>query len=101
MASHSEISEFLYSNLNISVSGLGPFRESPLDCYKPIHQSYYQPLSRRLPHITSPLDSHFPGGSLRTIDSSISPTGAAVVFDRDIVTTWRLPSPMAAYEIYF
>jgi hypothetical protein len=27
--------------------------------------------------------------------------GTAVVYYRDIVTTWRLPDSMAAYEIYF
>jgi len=38
---------------------------------------------------------------MRRMESARARNGSAVVFDRDVVTTWRLPSPMAAYEIFF
>ena len=74
--------DLLLSKLNIHVSGAsGPKREEPIECFRPIHQAYHS--------------------ALRTVDSSVAKDGVAVVYDRDIVTTWRLPSSMSAYEVFF
>ena len=93
----------LYSSLNIHVSGAGPKRREPLECFRPIHQSYSRGDDSSQPSrsIASTLHASIPGGALRTIPSAAMKDGAAVVYDRDITTTWRLPNSMAAYEIYF
>jgi hypothetical protein len=93
----------LYSNLNIHVSGAGPKRREPLECFRPVHQSYFRgdDANRSSRPIASAMHASIPGGTLRTIPSAAMKDGAAVVYDRDIVTTWRLAGSMAAYEIYF
>ena len=93
----------LYPSLNIHVSGAGPKRREPLECFRPVHQSYFRghDANRSSQPIASAMHASIPGGTLRTIPSAAMKDGSAVVYDRDIVTTWRLPSSMAAYEIYF
>ncbi|TKA29496.1 hypothetical protein B0A50_03509 [Salinomyces thailandicus] len=99
MADH--IAKALLSAINLSVSGAsGPSRDSPIQCYYPSHQSYQREAANTgIPrqHRTPP-SAAVPGGTPRAVESSMAKDGFATVYDRDIVTTWRLPSPMAAYE---
>jgi len=99
---HARLIDFLLSNVNIYVSGgSGPKREGPIECFRPVHQSYHHPHQPNQPPIAFSITSAFPGGAMRSIESTASPTGSAIVFDRDLITTWRLPNAMAAYEIFF
>lgn len=100
--------DYLFSKTNIHVSGAcGPKRSSPLECFRPIHQSYHRPVTANQPAIAKGLGECMPGGSLRKVKGNRKggeggvDVGEAVVYDRDVVTTWRLPSSMAAYEIFF
>jgi hypothetical protein len=47
------------------------------------------------------MEAVVPGGVPRPIESSNAKDGYALVYDRDIVTTWRLPNIMSAYEVFF
>lgn len=43
-----------------------------------------------------------PGGAVaRPVRSAANESGYALVYDRDIVTTWRIPSPRVARDIFF
>ncbi|KAK5166430.1 uncharacterized protein LTR77_007973 [Saxophila tyrrhenica] len=99
---HSRVTDFLLSSLNIHVSGgSGPYREGPIDVYVPFHQAYTRPPERSPPPIAFSLANSFPGGSMRTVESTASPAGEGIVFDIDLITTWRLKNSMAAYEVFF
>jgi len=93
-----EIADFLLNNINISVSGAcGPLREQPIQCYYPTYQKYRNASA----HPTLSTSIAIPGGVPRAIDSMAAREGVAIVYDRDLLTTWRLPTPIAAYEVFF
>lgn len=90
-----ETADFILSKLDIYPSGAcGPRRDAPIDCFKPIHQPYHHESHHDHAALASLMASTVPGSIPRAI-------GDAVVYDRDIVTTWRLPSCLAAYEVFF
>jgi len=92
------LTDHLLSQTTIHVSGAcGPHRTQPIECYYPQHHSYRHDVATR----TAGRDGDRRGGCMRRMESARARNGSAVVFDRDVVTTWRLPSPMAAYEIFF
>lgn len=84
-----------------TVTGAGPKRNEPIECFRPVHQAYSRPHNDRSLPITSTIRAQMPLGAMRTVDNAYSDDGTALVYDRDVVTTWRLPSSMAAYEVYF
>ena len=87
------IADYLLSCLNIHVTGAcGPKRLQPIETFRPIHQSYHRPINPDQPPISAAMDSSLPGGSLRTVNTSMADSGVAVVYDRDVVSTWRMPS---------
>ncbi|KAI6910763.1 hypothetical protein D0869_14048 [Hortaea werneckii] len=94
-----EIADLFLDAINITVSGAcGPLRESPIQCYFPTHQSYADEAKpRNSPPPNAPTCA-IPGGVPRIVKSVLAKDGSAIVFDRDVVTTWRLPSPMAATD---
>ncbi|KAK1825416.1 putative protein kinase [Friedmanniomyces endolithicus] len=83
-----------------SLEGYGPCipqRQEPLDCYMPSHVGYalrYQ----EVPAIDGIMQAAVPGTAPRQIQRE---DGVAWVYDRDVVTTWRLPDVRAAYEVFF
>ncbi|KAI7219919.1 hypothetical protein KC333_g2693 [Hortaea werneckii] len=93
-----EIADLFLDAINITVSGAcGPLRESPIQCYYPTHQSYADEAKpRNSPPPNAPTCAIL-GGVPRVVKSVLAKDGNAIVFDRDVVTTWRLPSPMAAH----
>lgn len=99
------ITELLLSKVNIYVTGAcGPKREEPIQCFRPVHQSYQRPVTPLDHPIAVNLNQNLPGGSLRTLTNTSEgdqPSRPALVYDRDVICTWRLPTTMAAYEIYF
>ncbi|KAI7359738.1 hypothetical protein KC354_g9265 [Hortaea werneckii] len=97
-----EIADLFLDAINITVSGAcGPLRESPIQCYYPTHQSYADEAKpRNSPPSNAPICA-IPGGVPRIVKSMLAKDGNAIVFDRDVVTTWRLPSPMAAHFAEF
>ena len=109
MTSSNELANFLLSKLNIYVTGAcGPKRDGPLSCFQPVHQSYYRATPSTAIPVAQDLSRAFPGGSLRFLvplpkanDDASAGEHAALVYDRDIISTWRLPDTMTAYEIYF
>ena len=102
MDSLDRLAELLLSRLTIYVSGAcGPKREEPLQCFRPVHQSYYRPVNVQDHPFAATLDRDLRGGSLRTVKNASNGEQESIVYDRDIVSTWRLPTSMAAYEIYF
>ena len=109
MSSPSELANFLLSKINIYVTGAcGPKRDGPLSCFQPVHQSYYRATPSTAMPVAQDLSRAFPGGSLRFLVPSPNANGdvndgehSALVYDRDIISTWRLPDTMTAYEIYF
>jgi hypothetical protein len=93
--------DFIMQRVNIHVSGIGPKRIKPIDNFKPFHQAYHSsPRPNPLP-IESTIRASLPGGSVRTIKSGATYDGSAIVYDRDVVTTWRLPNTLAAYDVFF
>ncbi|RMY18924.1 hypothetical protein D0867_05006 [Hortaea werneckii] len=97
-----EIADLFLDAINITVSGAcGPLRESPIQCYYPTHQSYADEAKPRTSPPGNPPVCAIPGGALRFVKSMLAKDGNAIVFDRDVVTTWRLPSPLAAHFAEF
>lgn len=98
---NTSITDYLLSRLNIHVSGAcGPKRQNPLETFQPIHQPYQRsatPASRPIP---ASLGAD-PTGALRAVSSSAATDGLAYVLDKDMVSTWRLPNTMTAYEVFF
>ena len=109
MTSPNELANLLLSKINIYVTGAcGPKRDGPLSCFQPVHQSYYRATPPTAMPVAQDLSRAFPGGSLRylvplpNIDNDTHVREhSALVYDRDIISTWRLPDTMTAYEIYF
>lgn len=100
------IYDLLVSKLDITISGAcGPHRTQPLECYYPDHRSYTSDNSKKHAPIDLAMETVAPGGAPRLVDSAkgcaYRNDHQALVYDRDIVTTWRLPSLMAAYEVFF
>jgi len=107
------LTDLLLSTLTIHVSGAcGPHHVQPIECYYPVHHSYQSDaLACRTAAATaagsgpgwppSPSPPANRNGGMRRLPSAKTPNGQALVYDRDIVTTWRLPSPLAAYEVFF
>ena len=88
----------LFKVLNIHITGPSlPEREAPIHCFRPVVRPYYRP-DHQTPRDHS-LYATLQGGSLRTVDAVDG--GDAVVYDRDVSAVWRLPSMMAAYQVYF
>lgn len=99
------VHDYLSTHVNILVTGPAfPHREEPLQCYVPIHSSLrrnhaaatVQPVTQEL--LQRPL---IVGGTPRRIPSSQAKDGQAVVYDKDVVYTWRLGSTLHAYEVFF
>ena len=98
------IADFLLKQTNIHVSGAcSPHHTTPIECYYPQHHSYQNDSTSQAHGPNAPLlDPVLPGGGcMRRLESLRARDGHAVVYDRDMVTTWRLPSPMATYEVFF
>lgn len=79
--SNSALIDHLLSHTSIRVSA-GADHSRPLELFYPKLRSY----------------EPFP---LRAVPSDAARDGYAVVQDKDIVATWRLPSAVAAYEVFF
>jgi hypothetical protein len=73
--------DHLLSHLTIHVSGL-PTVARPLELFYPQHRLYH-PDSRHAVRGITTGEHH------------------GLVMDKDTVSLWRLPSVMAAYEVYF
>lgn len=71
----------LLSHLNIHASG-GPTHSQPLELFYPQHRFY-------------------PRQTIRLIPSDVARDGHAIVQDKDLVSVWKLPSMVAAYEVFF
>ncbi|TKA81614.1 hypothetical protein B0A55_03557 [Friedmanniomyces simplex] len=98
--SHEEdatIYDWILARLNIHVHGAClPRRQQPLDCYMPHHVAYAP--RQAFPAIDSIMQAAVPGAAPRRIRRE---DGVAWVYDRDAVTTWRLPDVRRAYEVFF
>jgi hypothetical protein len=103
-SSPESVTDFLFLNINIQVSGgCGPYRTEPNQCYHPFHRPYRSGAVRRK---SVPIDACMaavmPGGAVpRAVVSDAVDSGQAVVYDRDIVSTWRIPSPRIAQQVFF
>lgn len=71
----------LLSHLNIHASG-GPTHSEPLELFYPQNRFY-------------------PRHTVRLIPSEAARDGHAIVQDKDLVSIWKLPSMVAAYEVFF
>ena len=47
------------------------------------------------------METAVPGGVARTMSTDATKTGQAIVYDRDLVTTWRLLDVLSAYQVFF
>ncbi|CZT21580.1 uncharacterized protein RCC_07444 [Ramularia collo-cygni] len=106
MASQAEdfnvLSDYILSKIDIHVSGAcGPGRTQPIECYYPVHRAYSENISKKHASIDDRLKDFIPGGVPRPVESLAAREGYGLVYDRDIVTTWRLPAILSAYEIFF
>jgi hypothetical protein len=73
--------DYLLTQLTIHVSGV-PTHSQPLELFYPQYHPY-------------------PRQSLRIIPSDSARDGHALVQDKDVVSIWKLPSMVAAYEVFF
>lgn len=73
--------DHLLSHLSVHVSG-PPNHSQPLELFYPTLRNYR-------------------GDQIRAVPSDLARDGYAVVQDKDIMSMWRLPSVVAAYEVYF
>lgn len=71
----------LLSHLTIHVSGI-PTHSEPMELFYPQHHPYQR-------------------HTMRPIASDKARDGFAVVRDMDVMALWRLPSVVAAYEVFF
>ncbi|KAK0346675.1 hypothetical protein LTR91_014249 [Friedmanniomyces endolithicus] len=91
------IDTWILEQLNIHVySPCIPQRQEPLDCYMPSHVGYAL-RCQEVPAIDGIMQAAVPGAAPRQIQRE---DGVAWVYDRDVVTTWRLPDLRAAYEAF-
>ncbi|KAK1821624.1 hypothetical protein LTR12_004018 [Friedmanniomyces endolithicus] len=82
------IDTWILEQLNIHVySPCIPQRHEPLDCYTPSHVGYAV-RCQEVPAIDGIMQAAVPGAAPRQIPRE---DGVAWVYDRDVVTTWRLP----------
>ena len=94
--------DFLLSALNIHVSGAcGPHRTQPIDCFHPLHHNYRITAPRKPTSFDACMQTALPGGVARNVLSNATRTGQAIVYDRDLVVTWRLPDVLSAYHVFF
>ena len=98
-----QLVEEIFTRTDIYVSGaVGPQREAPIECFRPIHQAYNTP-PRSAQAVLDPSEDIVDltsQSTLHMLQKRNSGERPSVVIDRDIVTTWRLPSTMAAYEVF-
>lgn len=96
------VADYILSKIDIHVSGAcGPGRAEPLECFYPVHQAYSDNLSKKHAPVADCMKNVVPGGVPRPIESVATGEGYGLVYDRDIITTWRLPTVLSAYEIFF
>lgn len=97
------VSDYILSKIDIHVSGAcGPQRSQPIDCFYPVHKAYSPRASKsKNAHIDHSMAAFIPGAVPRTIESTAAKDGLGIVYDRDIITTWRLPDTISAYQIFF
>jgi hypothetical protein len=96
------ISDYLISRIDIHVSGAcGPERALPIECFYPVHQAYVTACSKKHAPIDECMAAAIPGGVPRPVKSSAAKDGFGLVYDRDPVTTGRLPDTMSAYQVFF
>lgn len=100
----SPLESFLLTHLSIHVTGPSfPHRPEPLKCYHPLHRSYPRDPGapnawRGAPRIIAATTAQDNGSG----DNGSGGGGGAVVYDKDMVTTWRLGGgTMRAYEVFF
>jgi hypothetical protein len=94
------VTDFLNSRLDVYPTGaIGPARESPLQCYLPTHSSYKGEQTRMYSTAHGCMEAAFPRGVQRVQEEGSG--RRAIVFDRDIINTWRLPNVTAAYQVFF
>jgi hypothetical protein len=88
----------IFDRLNIHVYGACiPYRDKPLDVYSPVHLPYPE---RAGPHyIDAGIRARAPGAQPRQFENEDGEK--SWIYDRDVVTTWRLPDPQTAYEMFF
>jgi hypothetical protein len=73
--------DHLLSHIAIHISGLSAVSR-PLELFYPQHRPYHQ-------------------DSRHTVRGIFTGERHGLVMDKDIVSLWRLPSVVAAYEVYF
>lgn len=96
------VSNYILSKIDIHVSGAcGPECAQPIECYYPVHQAYSACVSKKHAPIDHAMAAIIPGGVPRPVKSMAARKGYGLVYDRDIVTTWRLPNTASAYEVFF
>lgn len=105
MATHADLEavfDYILAKLEIHVSGAcGPPRSQPIECFYPIHQAYNADSSNKHGPLDHCMSAAIPGAVPRPIKSAAASDGYGLVYDRDIITTWRLPSTLSAYDIFF
>lgn len=93
------LADRLLNTINIHVhSPCIPPRQQPLDCYMPHHVAYTSHHHDQVPCIDPIMQSAVPGAAPRRIERE---DGEAWVYDRDVVTSWRLLDVRRAYEVFF
>jgi hypothetical protein len=80
-ATNAAIVDRLLSHLTIQISGVQTHSQ-PIELFYPQHRSY-------------------PHQSLRLVPSDSARDGHALVQDKDVMSIWKLPSTVAAYEVFF
>lgn len=102
-----DIAEWLLNTTQVCVSGAcGPRRAQPIECYFPTHQiySYRTTTTLRSPPrrvLINGVATGVPGGIPREVESSTSDGESGIVFDKDLMSVWRLPQPVAQYDVFF
>ncbi|GIZ47619.1 hypothetical protein CKM354_001070700 [Cercospora kikuchii] len=82
--------EFLSNHLDIHPSGaIGPSRNSHIDCFMPVHSSY----TRSQRYQRGQAGNTLLRGERRVAEK-------AIIFDRDIINTWRFSDLSAAKEVF-
>lgn len=94
------LTDFLNTHLDVHPAGaIGPTRETPQQCYLPTHSRYKGQHTRMYSTAHGCMESFSPRGVQRVQGSG--PGRSGIVFDRDIINTWRLPAFTAAYQVFF
>lgn len=91
------IYDFLSNKTRVQLAGAcGPHREDVLGCWTPIHSTYNSKVKSR-----PSVDALMYGGAARVVQSDNAQNGQALIYDRDIITMWKLKDFAAANEVYF